>query len=280
MRLAARIFRRRMASLRRCCYDVPQSVTFRERNHRMPDRSPSASDPTVVPPPGGVSIMAIAAHPDDIEHWCGGTLARAADAGADVRLLLVTSGDKGSRDPAANPADIAATREAEARQAARVLRLTDVAFLRYLDGEVENTREMRRDLVAWIRAWRPEALFTFDPEHPLPAYLAHRDHRAVGRAALDAVYPLARDPLSFPELANDGLPPHEVREVWLFASAVANEYVDIGKTLEQKIAARLEHASQTPDPAALLASWRRRAADVGKHAGLTAAEAFTVLRID
>jgi LmbE family N-acetylglucosaminyl deacetylase len=240
----------------------------------MPDPAP-----TVIDPPTG-SVMAIAAHPDDIESWCGGTLARAVDAGAQVRLLLVTSGDKGSGDPDTDPVDLAATREAEAREAARVLGLADVAFLRWRDGEVENTHELRGELVAWIRAWRPDALFTHDPEHPLPPYLRHRDHVAAGRAALDAVYPLARDPLAFPEQRAQGLTPHHVGEVWLFASAVADRCVDIGKTLDQKIAARLEHESQTADREALIASWRKRAFDIGAPASLTAAEAFTVLQMD
>jgi LmbE family N-acetylglucosaminyl deacetylase len=243
----------------------------------MPD---AITEPTIVEPPGTGSVMAIAAHPDDIESWCGGTLARAVDAGATVRLLLVTSGDKGTANPAAIPAEVAALREQEARRAARVLGLADVAFLRWLDGEVENSQELRRDLVAWIRAWRPEVLFTHDPERPEPRYLRHRDHVATGRAALDAVYPLARDPLCFPDLLATGLEPHAVREAWLFASEGATSYVDIRNTLEQKIAARLEHASQTPDAAALPASWRKRAARIGAPAGLPAAEAFTVLRID
>jgi LmbE family N-acetylglucosaminyl deacetylase len=239
-----------------------------------------ALTPTVIDPPGGGSVMAIAAHPDDIESWCGGTLARAVDAGAQVRLLLVTSGDKGSADPDADPAQVATTRESEAREAARVLGLADVAFLRYRDGEVENVHELRGELVAWIRAWRPHILFTHDPEHPLPPYLRHRDHVATGRAALDAVYPLARDPLAFPEHRAQGLTPHMVGEIWLFASAIADRYVDIGKTLEQKIAARLEHQSQTVDRDALIASWRKRAFHIGTPASLTAAETFTLLRID
>jgi LmbE family N-acetylglucosaminyl deacetylase len=243
-----------------------------------PHDDPQRTIAQVDPPIG--SVMAIAAHPDDIESWCGGTLARAVDAGAQVRLLLVTSGDKGSGDPSTVPAELAARREAEARAAARVLGLADVAFLRYLDGEVENTRELRRDLVAWIRAWRPDALFTHDPEHPNPPYLSHRDHRAVGRAVLDAVYPLARDPLCFPDLLANGLEPHKVREVWLFASEAAASYVDIGKTLEQKIAARLEHESQTVDREALIASWRKRATEIGEPAKLPATETFTILRID
>jgi LmbE family N-acetylglucosaminyl deacetylase len=240
---------------------------------------PDAPAPAVTDPPSG-SVMAIAAHPDDIERWCGGTLARAVDAGARVRLLLVTSGDKGSTDPAADPATVAATREREAREAARVLGLADVAFLRYRDGEVENTRELRADIVGWIRAWRPDALFTFDPERPLPPYLRHRDHVATGRAALDAVYPLARDPLAFPGQRAQGLMPHKVGQVWLFASAVADRAVDIGRTLEQKIAARLEHESQTPDREALITSWRRQAFEIGAPFHLTAAETFTVLDID
>ncbi len=241
----------------------------------MPD-----PDPTVIDPPRGGSVMAIAAHPDDIESWCGGTLARAVDAGAQVRLLLVTSGDKGSADPDTDPATLAATREHEAREAARVLGLADVAFLRYRDGEIENTHELRGELVAWIRAWRPGALFTHDPEHPLPPYLRHRDHVAVGRATLDAVYPLARDPLAFPEQRSQGVTPHKVGQVWLFASAVADRAVDIGRTLEQKIAARLEHESQTPDRDALIASWRKQAFRIGTPFNLTAAETFTVLDID
>lgn len=235
---------------------------------------------TVVAPPGPGSVMAIAAHPDDIESWCAGTLARAIDAGATVRLLLVTSGDKGSADPADTAALVAARREAEAREAGRRLGLAEVAFLRHSDGEVEDTRALRADLVVWVRRWRPEVLFTHDPEHPHPPYLTHRDHRIVGRAALDAVYPLARDRLAFPEHEEIGLAPHAVRAVWLFSSAVADTYVDIAAGFARKIAARLAHASQTTDPARLAADWRERAARIGAPVGLPLAEAFIVLRLD
>lgn len=234
----------------------------------------------IVEPPGPVPIAAIAAHPDDVEGWCGGTLARAIDAGATVRLLLVTSGDKGSSDPTATPAAVAARREQEAREAAARLGIAEVAFMRHPDGEVEDTRALRAELVAWIRRWRPTVLFTHDPEHPLPAYLSHRDHRVVGRVALDAVYPFARDPLSFPELGAAGLAPHAVSEAWLFASDAANAYVDISGGFARKLSARLAHGSQTPDPAALPASWRARAAAVGEPVDLPLAEAFTLLRLD
>jgi LmbE family N-acetylglucosaminyl deacetylase len=144
---------------------------------------------------------------------------------------------------------------------------------------VEDTRQLRRDLVAWIRRWRPEIVFTHDPENPLPPYLSHRDHRVVGRVVLDALYPLARDPLNFPEFLAQGLTPHVVREAWLFASSAADVYVDVSAGFERKLAARLAHTSQTPDPTALPGAWRSRAAEIGEAAQLPLAEAFTVLRL-
>jgi LmbE family N-acetylglucosaminyl deacetylase len=234
----------------------------------------------VIDPPGAVAILAIAAHPDDIESWCAGTLARAIDAGAMVHLVLVTSGDKGSNDPTATADSVARRREREAREAARLLGIADVTFLRYPDGDVENTRELRRALVASIRRWRPTVAFTHDPEQPYPPYLTHRDHRAVGRAVLDAVYPLARDRLSFQELAAEGLEPHAVRELWLFSSSHPTSYVDISAGMERKLAARLAHESQTPDAAALQLGWRERAARIGAEAGLALGEAFVVLGLD
>ncbi len=234
----------------------------------------------IVDPPGSSSIMAIAAHPDDIEGWCAGTLACAIDRGATVRLLLVTSGDKGSSDPAAQPASVATRREEEARCAGRVLGLADIAFLRHPDGEVEPTPALRGQVVEWIRRWRPDTVFTHDPEHPDPPYISHRDHRTVGRVTLDAIYPSARDPLSFPDQLRAGLAPHIVRHVWLFASTQADAYVDISAGFERKLAARLEHTSQTPDPDALRSGWRQRSKTLGAAAGLPLAEAFTILHLD
>lgn len=251
------------------------------QHHVVPDQH---SEPTergaIVDPPGPVPIMAIAAHPDDIESWCAGTLACAIDAGATVQVLLVTSGDKGASDSNASPATVAAQREAEATEAARRLGVAEVVFLRHPDGEVEDTRVLRGDLVTWIRRWQPTVLFTHDPEHPYPPYLSHRDHRIVGRVALDAVYPFARDPLSFPEQLSNGLQPHRVREVWLFSSALATAYVDISAGFERKLDARMAHESQTAEPDALARSWHSRAGQIGAPAGLSMAEAFTVLHLD
>src|SRR5579859_3680135 len=225
----------------------------------------------VIEAPGAVSIMAIAAHPDDIESWCAGTLAQAIDQGATVRLLLVTSGEHGSSDLRRHAHEVAAQREDEARKAAEILGIAEVVFLRYPDGDVEDTHALRADLVKWIRSFQPSIVFTHDPEHSYPAYLGHRDHRIVGRAALDAVYPLARDHLAFAEQVEAGLGPHRVSEVWLFASRIADAYVDITAGFERKLAARLAHASQTADPLALAVGWRARSAAIGNCADLALA---------
>jgi LmbE family N-acetylglucosaminyl deacetylase len=236
--------------------------------------------PRIVESPGPGSIVAVAAHPDDIERWCAGTLAHAIGQGATVRLLLVTSGEAGSSASHATRERVRAQREREARSAAHRLGIAEVTFLGEPDGGVENTASLRRALVRWIRCWRPTVLFTFDPEYPDPPYLSHRDHRMVGRAALDAVYPLARDRLAFPELEANGLPPHAVEAVWLFASTRATAYVDIASTFEHKLAARLAHESQTIDPVTLAERWRLSAETVGARVELAVAEAFTVLNLD
>ena len=234
----------------------------------------------IIASPYAVSILAIAAHPDDIESWCAGVLAQAIDAEATVRLLLVTSGEHGSSDPQRHAHEIATQREDEAREAAAILGLAEVIFLRYPDGDVEDTHALRADLVEWIRRFQPSIVFTHDPEHPYPAYLCHRDHRIVGRAALDAIYPLARDHLAFAEQVQAGLQPHKVGQVWLFASSNADTSVDISAGFERKLAARLAHRSQTPDPAALAVGWRARAAAIGKDPHHALAEAFTLLELD
>jgi LmbE family N-acetylglucosaminyl deacetylase len=223
--------------------------------------------------------LAVAAHPDDIESWCAGTLALLSEQGAQVGLVLVTAGECGSSEPTATRAAVATRRKAEVRAAAALLGIADVAVLGYPDGAVEDTPALRADLVAAIRRWRPDVVFTHDPEQPYPRYLGHRDHRIVGRATLDAIYPLARDRLAFPELEAAGLAFHIVRGVWLFASSAADSAIDISATFERKLAARLARTSQTSDPAALAVGWRRRAADVGALAGVSLAEAFVVLTL-
>lgn len=220
----------------------------------------------------GEKILVVVAHPDDIESWCGGTVARLTGLGREVAYVLCTSGDKGTSDPTQTPQQVAARRENEQLEAAHMLGVERVTFLRWPDSEIEPTLALRRELVRQVRLFRPDLVITHDPA---PLYRLHPDHRAVGRAALDALFPCARDPLTFAEqIKKEGLQAHLVPEAWLFASEEPDLWVDIAATLPQKIQARLAHASQHTDPAELERNWQRRAATVGAAQGLSAAEAF------
>jgi LmbE family N-acetylglucosaminyl deacetylase len=222
------------------------------------------------------NVLVIVAHPDDIESWCAGAVCYFTDAGKHVSYVLCTSGDKGTSDPTLTSQQVAAMREAEQQEAAHVLGVEAVTFLRWPDSEVEPTLALRRELVRQIRRHRPDLVITHDP---VPPYRLHPDHRAVGRATLDALFPCARDPLTFAEqIIEEGLSAHTVPEVWLFATESPDIWVDISSTLPRKIAARLAHSSQHTDPIALEQNWYERAHQVGLAVGLEAAEAFK--RID
>jgi LmbE family N-acetylglucosaminyl deacetylase len=222
--------------------------------------------------------LVVVAHPDDLESHCAGTIARLVDAGCQIALVVCTSGDKGSADPSADPAEIAARREHEQRGAAEILGISEVVFLRRPDGEVENGTALRGEIVRQVRRHRPDLVITHDSEHPWPPYTAHRDHRAVGRATLDALYPDARDPLFYPEHLAEGLMPHVTPEAWLIMSQRPDLVVDISGVFARKLSARLAHASQYRDAVRLEADFRARAAELGTPFGLVAAEVFKQVR--
>lgn len=209
-------------------------------------------------------VMGIFAHPDDPEFFAGGTFARWAADGAHITFLVATSGDKGSPDPGQTPETLAALREEEQRRAAAVLGVQDVIFLRYRDGELSPTLELRRDITRMIRLRRPDRVVTLDPTvywYGTRA-LNHPDHRAIGAAALEAVFPTARDRLNFIELARDeGLEPHKVLEIYIAGAAEPTVKVDITTTMETKLRALREHKSQISDFEATSARVRERSLD-------------------
>ncbi|MFN7208827.1 MAG: PIG-L deacetylase family protein [Aggregatilineales bacterium] len=199
-------------------------------------------------------VMAIYAHPDDPEFFSGGLLAKWAAAGKQIAYVLATSGDKGSDDPEMTSEALIALREAEQRAAAACLGVQQVIFLRYPDGELEHTLRLRRDLTRLIRQIRPDIVITNDPQTvwTLSGGINHPDHRAIGEAALAAVYPSARDRLTFIELWRDeGLQPHKVRQVYLAGTLAPNCKVDITAYLDRKIEAISQHRSQIKDLEAL-----------------------------
>ena len=213
--------------------------------------------------------LAVAAHPDDIDFGCAGTVATWVDAGVEVTYLLVTRGDQGGFDDTPRE-QMASLREAEQRAAAKAVGVTDVRFLDgYRDGWVEPTRELERDIARVIRQVRPQRMIIQSPERNyqrLPA--SHSDHLATGEAAIRAIYPTARNPFAWPEmLADEGLEPWVVNEVFIAGHPAADHAVDVTGTFERKVAALREHRSQTTHMAEelepLLRDWATRNAVLG-----------------
>lgn len=228
-------------------------------------------------------ILVIAAHPDDIEFGAAGTVAGWTDAGIEVVYCVATDGDAGGYDEAVGRSEMASVRRAEQLAAAKHAGVEDVRFLGYPDGRLEATLQLRRDLARVIRQVRPQRVVCPSPERNyLRIGASHPDHRAVGSAAIDAVYPDARNPFAFPELlADEGLAAWTVSETWLTAAPAPGHYVDVTDTFSRKIAALRAHESQTGHMDKLedmLRSWLARAA---ARAGLPEgrlAEAFQVLQ--
>jgi LmbE family N-acetylglucosaminyl deacetylase len=215
-------------------------------------------------------VMLIAAHPDDPEFGCGGTIAKWAGQGKQITYVLLTSGDKGSHDPEMKPAVLAATREREQRAAAAVLGVHDVIYLRHPDGLLENSLSLRRQLVEVIRQHKPHVLLAIDPWRH---YQLHPDHRAAGEAALDALWS-AREWNIFPEQLA-GAEPWRVKEVYLFWTDHADYWEDIGCCIDRRIDALACHASQVgADRARLDERIRERARQAGEQPGYEYAEAF------
>ncbi len=191
---------------------------------------------------GPKTVMAVFAHPDDADFVCSGSAARWADEGWNVYYVLATSGDKGTHQEGLTPQELAAIREEEQRAAGRILGLKDCIFLGYPDGFLPDDAELRGDLVRLFRKYRPDVVITWDAFRPS---FNHRDHRNIGIAARDAVYPAVRDHLYYPEVSTDGVAPaHKVDEMLLAGTDAPDGYVNIEKYIDAKIDALLCHRSQ------------------------------------
>jgi LmbE family N-acetylglucosaminyl deacetylase len=227
-------------------------------------------------------FMVIVAHPDDPDFGPAGTAARWIDAGSVGWLVCCTSGDQGSEDPDADPLALAALRETEQRTAAAIVGYAGVTFLHQPDGALANDLALREMLVREIRTFRPDAVLTSDPETLFyrDGGVNHTDHRAAGLAAVDAVYPAARNPMAFPDLARNGLAAHRVRRIYLFWAERPNAWVDVSATLGRKIDALRAHASQIREPETLAERLTKWAAEEGESIGAAAADAVRLVVID
>jgi LmbE family N-acetylglucosaminyl deacetylase len=226
--------------------------------------------------------MVIVAHPDDADFGPAATAASWIDAGSVGWLVCCTSGDQGGENPDLDPLELSATRETEQRAAAAIVGYAGVSFLHQPDGALANDLPLRELLVREIRAFRPDAVLTQDPEVVIypDRGINHTDHRAAGLAAVDAVYPAARNPMAFPWLIRDGLAPHKVRRIYLFWTAAPNAWMDTSATIGRKADALRAHASQIKDPDGLAERIREWAAGDGARIGTAAAEAFRLAIID
>jgi len=240
-----------------------------------------------LPVPG--RALAVAAHPDDVEFGCGGTLAKWAANGCEIFHLVCTDGSKGTWDLAQDPAELVVTRRNEQRAASLALGgKGEVIFLGWPDGELESGLRQRFEIAAWIRKIRPDVVLGHDP---WKRYRLHPDHRNAGLLLTDGIV-AARDPLFFPEL---GDLPHRPMTLLLFEADEPDHLEDVSGFVEAKLAALLAHRSQLrstmgiAEPSAVddlddpeVVEFKRRVterlAEYGLSAGFAAAEAFK--RID
>lgn len=224
--------------------------------------------------------MFIYAHPDDIEFSVAGTAARWARAGSEITYVVLTDGNVGSHEQGMTAVRIAQIRRQEQEAAAAVAGATRCFFLGYHDGLLEATLELRKELVALIRRYRPNAVVCGDPTvfFPNDTRINHPDHRAAATAAIDATFPAAEMPLLYPELEADGLLPHKVNYVYISNPREATYYVDISETVDVKIEALRQHTSQLGDwdPEEPIKTW---AGNVGKKVGFQYAEGFRLLTL-
>jgi LmbE family N-acetylglucosaminyl deacetylase len=227
-------------------------------------------------------VLAVGAHPDDIDFGASGSVAKWAKDGAEVHYLVITDGGKGSADPTMTTEKLIAVRQQEQRDAIAALGAKEAHFFAYEDGILEVTLGLKKDIVRLIRQIKPDTIVVMDPTMIYISdinFINHPDHRAAGQATLDAIFPLARDHLSFPDLyLEEKLEPHKVAHVLLINLERENYFVDISDTLELKLEGLKRHASQVGDMYIMQDRVKQRAAKLGAHTGTAYAEGF--IRID
>ena len=228
--------------------------------------------------------LVVVAHPDDAEFMAAGTVASWVADGWDVHYLICTDAASGGSDEAEDVGPearraVTTVRKVEQRAACDVLGVQDIVFLDYADGELQPTLALRRDIVRVLRRYRPTRVICQSPDRNwTPGYFIgafHPDHLAAGQATIAAIYPASQNPWDFPELLQEGLPPHKVREVYFSGAPNGNFGVDISATFDRKLAALRAHTSQLAahfdQVEGLIRRWT---AEVGKKYEMACAEEF------
>lgn len=225
-------------------------------------------------------ILGVGAHPDDLDFGAAGTFAKWVKEGADCYYLICTDGRKGSEDPSMTESNLVQMRNQEQKDVGQVLGLKDIFFLDHQDTELVVDMNLKKEIVKLIRKLKPDIVVTFDPNFiysKITGIINHTDHRATGLATLDAIYPLARDRLSFPEFEEEGLMPHKVLVVYLMSHEDPSEIIDITDTMEVKIKALTAHKSQIEEKGLI---WAKEIAEkLGSEKGYKYAEGFIKLTL-
>ena len=226
-------------------------------------------------------VLAVMAHPDDVDFGAAGTIANLTDAGVEVVYCLVTDGQAGGFDHTIPRNEMARIRRREQTEAAAKVGVSDLRFLGHMDGSVVADLDLRHDISVVIRQVRPQVVITQLPMRSLEStYGSHPDHIATGEATMSAVYADARNPFAFPGRPIVDLDDWTVDEVWIPFGSAAQDVVDITHQLDRKIEALMCHRSQHRDPAAMQERvrtwWQGVAAEHGLPEG-SSAEAFRVV---
>ncbi|MDA8026560.1 MAG: PIG-L family deacetylase [Actinomycetota bacterium] len=221
-------------------------------------------------------LLAIFAHPDDADIGVGGTLSLFSKAGTLIRLIVACNGDKGTLSESASSVELVAWRKGEVEEASRILGVSEHHMVGIDDGEVENSPALRRMIVGEVRSFKPDVVVTHDPSALFfgTTYFNHRDHRELGMAVLDSVFPAAGSPLYFPDAGS----PHQVSYVMMSGTLEANVAIDITSTIDAKRESVRSHQSQVKgDEEYILENLVIGARQVGRRANVTYAEAFRIM---
>jgi LmbE family N-acetylglucosaminyl deacetylase len=228
----------------------------------------------------GRTLLVVMTHPDDAELTCDGAVARWVREGDRAILVTATDGARGGKHQGSDARNVAQQRRVEQQNAARIVGYDEAVFLGFPDGELEENDTLRGALVEQIRRHRPDMVVVMDPTTVIYGnyYVNHRDHRVLGMATLDALYPEASNAGYFPEQLERGLPLHKVPETLLVQTEQPNFWVDVSETLDVRFAALRCHESQMrlwPDNGeAIVQQQRELAALLGLEHGFRYAEAY------
>ena len=226
-------------------------------------------------------VLAVMAHPDDVDFGWAGSVATMTDAGIEVVYCLVTDGDAGGSETGIAREDMAPLRRDEQRAAAAIVGVHELHFLGYPDGRVEASLDLRRDITRVIRSVRPNRVLSQSPDRNWDRiYASHPDHLATGEATVSAVYPDARNRWAHPELAAEGCEPWTVDALWMGPGRDGpTHYLDITDAVDRKIEALLSHKSQLPDPDATASMVRSWTGAIAQAAGLPEGRAAEAMRV-